>query len=77
MVEDDHGLRHLIEKTLERAEFQTASASDGAEAVSKVAGDDGMLLLLDYQLPDMTGKDVVEIVGDGPPRSFRDDDGSG
>lgn len=60
VVEDDHGLRQLIERTLRRAEFQTASVSVGAEAIDRVAVDDGIVLLLDYQLPDMTGKEVVE-----------------
>jgi len=59
VVEDDHGLRRLIEKNLQRAGYQTASASTGAEAIDKAAGDAGIMLLLDYQLPDMTGKEVV------------------
>jgi PAS domain S-box-containing protein len=60
VVEDDGGLCRLIQKNLERAGFQTDSALEGAEAIEKTARSHYVLLLLDYQLPDMTGKQVVE-----------------
>ena len=64
IVEDDEGLRRLINKNLERAGFQTDTASEGAEAIEKVKGNFPALLLLDYQLPDMTGRQVIERLGD-------------
>ena len=59
VVEDDEGLRRLIRKNLERAELSTDSAATGTEAIKKVRADLPVLLLLDYQLPDMTGREVV------------------
>ncbi len=60
VVEDDQGLRRLIERNLSRAGFRTGSAATGGEAIAKVHDDPSLLLLLDYQLPDMTGKQVIE-----------------
>ena len=60
VVEDDEGLSRLVRKNLERAGFQTASTARGADAIDSVATDPNVLLLLDYRLPDMTAKQVVE-----------------
>jgi len=60
VVEDDEGLSSLIKKNLRRAGFQTDSASCGAEAISKINGDQKILLLLDYGLPDMKGSQIIE-----------------
>jgi len=64
IVEDDEGVSRLIKKNLERVGFKTDSAARGAEAIEKITGDTHALLLLDYQLPDMTGKQVVERLGE-------------
>ncbi|MDY6964447.1 MAG: PAS domain S-box protein [Halobacteriota archaeon] len=60
IVEDDEKLSHLIKKNLVRIGYQTETARDGAEAIEKVNSSHLNLLLLDYGLPDMTGKEVVE-----------------
>ena len=60
VVEDDQGISRLLERNLVRAGFQTDSAANGCDAIARVNNDDDIILLLDYQLPDMTGKQVVE-----------------
>ena len=60
IVEDDVGLGRLIKEKLEAAGFRTDTATTGAEAIKKVNSASDVLLLLDYNLPDMTAKQVVE-----------------
>jgi PAS domain S-box-containing protein len=60
VVEDDEALLRLIQKNLQRAGFRTESSSNGAEAISRIINNTPDLLLLDYRLPDMTGKQVIE-----------------
>ena len=60
VVEDDEGLRQLIIKNLERAGFKTVTASNGEETIARIKNYQNSLLLLDYLLPDMTGKKIVE-----------------
>jgi PAS domain S-box-containing protein len=60
IVEDDKGLNHLIQKILRKNGFQTQGAFNGTEAIRQVAGSENVMLLLDYELKDMTGKEVIE-----------------
>ena len=70
IVEDDTGLNRLIQRTLERAGFRTRQALNGAEAISIIGKESnlvpdsnrGIVVLLDYMLPDMTGKEVIETI---------------
>ncbi|MFQ6029005.1 MAG: response regulator [Dehalococcoidia bacterium] len=59
VVEDDEGLRSLIQKGLRREGFHTAGASIGAEAISWLDVNSADLMLLDLKLPDMTGQGLV------------------
>ena len=60
VVDDDDGMNYLIQKTLKRYGYETLGASTGEEALAKAESNPGALMLLDYMLPDMTGKDVIE-----------------
>ncbi len=60
VVEDDKGLNQLIQRTLKRLDFKTDGAFTGRGAIKKVIENRQTLLLLDYILPDMTGKQVIE-----------------
>lgn len=58
-VEDDEGLRLLIQKRFKREGFYSHGVSKGAEAIAWLASHECVLLLLDYRLPDMTGEEVI------------------
>lgn len=73
MVEDDEGHARLIEKNIRRAGVnnEILPFKNGTEAVSFLFGPDGsgsnssgqaLLILLDLNLPDMTGVDILKRV---------------
>ncbi|SDB30844.1 PAS domain S-box-containing protein [Desulfonatronum thiosulfatophilum] len=59
IVEDDEGLRKLLEKRLRKAGFEAASVATGAEAVERIQALPDQALLLDQKLPDTTGRDLI------------------
>ena len=70
IAEDDEGLNRLIAKRLNREGFQTESCYDGKEAIKRIQKNPTSILLLDYHLPDMDGKDFINKVqkqGQMPP----------
>jgi CheY-like chemotaxis protein len=71
MIEDDEGHARLIEKNVRRAGVnnEIISFTNGTDALSYLLGPDGsgtvsagrqVLVLLDLNLPDMTGIDILE-----------------
>ena len=62
IVEDDEGLNNLVQKNLQREGFQTEGVFTGKETLDRVLKDRNVILVLDYKLPDMTGKDIVGIL---------------
>jgi len=77
MVEDDEGHARLIERNIRRAGVNNTIMpfTNGTEALNYLLGDDGsgevsasrsMLVLLDLNLPDMTGVDILARVKSNP-----------
>lgn len=75
MIEDDLGHARLIEKNIRRAGVSNAIVhfADGTSALehlfpadSRREGEDPMLILLDLNLPDMSGVDVLRRVKEDP-----------
>src|SRR3954470_23557350 len=60
IVDDDAGLVRLMQKTLDREGFETASANSGKEAITWLTRNTADLMLLDLKLQDMEGKELVE-----------------
>ncbi len=66
VVEDDEGLRRLIRKRLERKKFKVETVETGKASLARLMSNPNVLLLLDYKLPDMTGRELIEnLVGNG------------
>lgn len=59
VVDDDIGLARLIERTLKRAGFATASATSGQDALAWLAQHRPSLLLLDLKLQDIGGSELI------------------
>jgi CheY-like chemotaxis protein len=77
MIEDDDGHARLIEKNIRRAGVNNEILPfvNGTDAVAYLFGKDGsgqasagrhLLILLDLNLPDMTGIDILERVKSNP-----------
>lgn len=62
IVEDDPGLRRLIGRALHRHGFIIKNAASGTEALKALEKEHEVLILLDYHLPDISGKDVLEAI---------------
>ena len=60
IVEDNADLLSLMQRQLQREGYETAGAVTGREAIGWLGENPADLLLLDYQLPDMNGKELVE-----------------
>ena len=59
VVDDDRGLLRLIEKALKRANFQTATAASGDDAINWLMQNRPDLMLLDLKLQDIDGKELI------------------
>ncbi|MBD3392853.1 MAG: PAS domain S-box protein, partial [Chitinivibrionales bacterium] len=59
IAEDDEGVNLLIQKAIEREGFETIGVFSGSDAVEVACENPNALMLLDYKLPDMSGKEVV------------------
>jgi two-component system, NarL family, sensor histidine kinase UhpB len=60
IVDDDRGLVRLVEKSLRREGYLTASAHSGAEALDYLDGQQPDLMLLDLKLQDFEGKELIQ-----------------
>ncbi|MCK4765943.1 MAG: response regulator [Candidatus Aminicenantes bacterium] len=71
VTEDDLGLQRLIRKRLARDGYKTAQAASGQEAIDHLEKEKTALLLLDFRLGDMTGKEVIaKLAGKGQTVPF-------
>lgn len=65
VVEDDPDIQGLLVNRLARAGHAVATASSGEEALAMVEAAPPDLVLLDIELPGITGWDVLRRIGDG------------
>jgi len=71
VVEDDDGLRNLIQRALKKLGFVVEGVSSGGEAFDCIDTDSRLVMLLDQKLPDMAGSDLVSRLKDhGLPVPF-------
>jgi DNA-binding response OmpR family regulator len=68
IVDDDRGIRHLLESVLGAAGFDVATAADGREGLRKVRMLEPAALVLDIMMPDLGGLRVLdELTSDPSP----------
>ncbi|MBI4422339.1 MAG: response regulator [Elusimicrobia bacterium] len=66
VADDDPGIRDVLQEMLERAGFVVELAADGAQALAQVKRGQPDLLLLDVDMPEKTGWEVVERIKSDP-----------
>jgi signal transduction histidine kinase len=59
IVDDDQALLRLLQKTLQREGFSTATASSGQEAIAWLERNKAELMLLDLKLHDIEGTELI------------------
>lgn len=60
VIEDDQMINKLLCKVLSDSEYETDSAADGNEGLSKALANEYELILLDLMLPGRTGEELLE-----------------
>jgi DNA-binding NtrC family response regulator len=69
LVDDDDIFRQVMAGELARLEFNVTPAGSGADAIKTITDLQPQIVLLDLQLPDMTGLDVLKRIRETSPTS--------
>ena len=64
IADDDDSLRHILAATLEKAGYETVTASNGAETLECVKETDVDVILLDIWLGDVSGLELIQDIQD-------------
>ena len=64
VVEDDEGLSRLIAKSLKTIDVNVEVVHSGADAIDWIADNSPFITLMDYRLPDMTARQIVDSLKD-------------
>jgi two-component system response regulator ResD len=70
IVEDDPGIRRLVEKLLQRNGIEIDTAHDGRVAIEKIRTGHYSVIVLDLMLPEANGFEIIEFIkrtGTGTP----------
>lgn len=60
LVEDAQGLARMVQRILGRRGFSVHAAVTGREALAWLENNEPLLLLLDFNLPDMNAREIIE-----------------
>jgi two-component system response regulator AtoC len=64
VIDDEENMRHMLAAMLERTGYRVASASDGAEGLTKVKQRTFDFILCDIKMPNMDGMQFLKTAGD-------------
>ena len=67
VVDDDVAIRLLLTRVLERRQFLVETASDGADAIEKIASVSYNVILLDLMMPRLDGAGVMKFLAEYHP----------
>ena len=70
VVDDDEPIRTMLAKVVERQDFEVDTASDGAEAISKLEQDGYSVVLLDLMMPRVDGFAVLRYMQENDPEAL-------
>jgi class 3 adenylate cyclase/CheY-like chemotaxis protein len=69
IVDDDEGNRSMLSRRLQRLGFETTTAENGRSALEKLKSTRFDLMLLDIQMPELNGYQVLELLKADPALS--------
>lgn len=70
IIEDDEGMRELLEDSLVEEGVEVDSAADGSEAFRKLAKESFDLVITDIRMPGLTGLDILPGIKKLQPEAF-------
>jgi two-component system, OmpR family, alkaline phosphatase synthesis response regulator PhoP len=62
LVEDDAGIRRLVERLLQRRSIEVDSATDGQIALEKLKNGRYTILILDLMVPKVNGFEIIDFI---------------
>ena len=62
LVEDDAGIRRLVERLLSRRGIEVDSATDGETALAKLGSGQYKILILDLMVPKVNGFQIIDYI---------------
>jgi two-component system response regulator AtoC len=68
VVDDEKIIVNLLREFLQRKSYEVITASDGAEALEKVRSESPKVVLLDINMPGMSGLDVLQNIRQSDPQ---------
>ena len=66
IVDDEFDIRLMVKKVLEVRGFEVVEASGGPEALERLRKERPDLVLIDFFMPGMTGRDLAEKIREDP-----------
>src|SRR3954471_20866204 len=67
LVDDSNTMRRIEKNTLEKMGYtDITEANDGADAINKLAGGGFELVLMDWNMPNMTGIEALKVIKANP-----------
>jgi DNA-binding NtrC family response regulator len=68
VVDDEQGIRDVVDRFARRAGFEVIACSGGREAIAELATRHADVALVDLRMPDLGGLDVIRAIRDMDPR---------
>jgi CheY-like chemotaxis protein len=66
VVDENEHLRQILTSILQFSGYETSEAENGKEAIEKAISAKPNLILMDLELPDMTGAEAVKAICEDP-----------
>ncbi|MBU2589376.1 MAG: response regulator [Nanoarchaeota archaeon] len=66
IVDDELDVRNLVENILKTAGFEVIKVKNGSDCLKKLSKSKPDLILLDFFMPDMSGRQILEEIRNNP-----------